>query len=54
MNTKYYLHNFKIVLIIVLQQSIKSSSSIQNVDAYSSKESRGKMIDKFKPTTLPK
>ncbi|VVC39947.1 Hypothetical protein CINCED_3A017314 [Cinara cedri] len=33
--------------------SFKSSSSIHNVDVSSSKESRGKITDVFKPSTLP-
>lgn len=41
-------------MTLFLLQSYKSSSSIHNVDTSSSSQSRGKLTDVFKPSTLPK
>lgn len=49
---KKYCLNIKYLFLL---QPYKSSSSIHNIDtASSSKESKGKLTDVFKPSTLPK
>lgn len=54
MNIEHINYILNILIVLLYLQSFKSSSSIHNIDVSSSKDSKGKLTDMFKPSTLPK